>query len=141
MGDAMTTDSGKKLCEYFCDQCGDCMDCCGDQDCIDGGFHSCQKMSNPTPCANCERLEASKNIQTSGMETEIKILRDQLEFIGSEWAIGKLELQRLQKQLDLCKVELQNIKTSAMSQFLNVTSMAEFHKECADRALAKLGEK
>lgn len=66
-----------------------------------------------TPCANCERLEASKHIQTSGMETEI---------------------QRLQKQLEMCKEALgfyaNHTKFTTLGDFFRLAKLDTTAREC-----------
>jgi len=70
-------------------------------------------MNHNTPCANCERLEASKHIQTSGMETEI---------------------QRLQKQLEMCKEALEfyakPTEFTTLGDFFRLAKLDTTAREC-----------
>ena len=97
---AMTTDSGKKPREYtvFGGECNGFPTLL-----CDGPIPKINErilVREVTPCANCERLEASKHIQTSGMETEI---------------------QRLQKQLEMCK--------EALGFYANERSWGGYHRD------------
>lgn len=91
-------------------------------------------LDEPTPCANCERLEG-----------DCKIISDQLRE-ANEWDLKYGEtIQRLQKQLEMCKEYLIKIQSENKKGEVDFNDQARYWRDqeiksrmFADECLAKL---